>query len=136
QLPIYIIINQVDKHNEAELHFTEYDKKVKQTFDQWGIFPEAIYYSTVMEPENDLNQLTDIKQQLFQMMDHAHHHQMTSQLQHAFNTVVKAHQTFIREKLEEAISETSMDAVDKEEMDRINNRIIEIDKHKDDLKKG
>src|SRR5699024_8885028 len=30
-LPIYIIINQVDKHNDSELSFQSYDKKVKQT---------------------------------------------------------------------------------------------------------
>src|SRR5690625_2022907 len=38
-IPFYVIINQIDKHNEHEIQFTQFDKNVRETFEQWNIFP-------------------------------------------------------------------------------------------------
>src|SRR5699024_2833992 len=40
EIPVYIIINQVDKHNEAEISFTDFDSVVSETFTQWGVEPK------------------------------------------------------------------------------------------------
>src|SRR5699024_1925795 len=69
-IPIFIIINQIDKHNSAELSFDEYDKKVKQTFDQWNIRPENIYYTSMLEADHAQNQFPALKEQLFQLMSY------------------------------------------------------------------
>ena len=37
QIPFYLIINQIDKHNDTELSFEQFATNIKQTFDQWDI---------------------------------------------------------------------------------------------------
>ncbi|WP_255259885.1 dynamin family protein [Lentibacillus sp. CBA3610] len=68
-IPVYMIINQIDKHNEQELTFRNFVEKIKQTFDQWGIHPEIIYYSSLIEANALHNQIDDIKMKLFSMLD-------------------------------------------------------------------
>ena len=64
KIPFYIIINQIDKHNETELTFTSFETSVKQTFDEWGLSPEAIYYSSMKDPTVKHNQFDEIKQKI------------------------------------------------------------------------
>src|SRR5699024_6527843 len=68
-IPVYMIINQIDKHNEQELTFKNFVEKIKQTFDQWGIHPEIIYYSSLIEANAPHNQIDDIKMKLFYLLD-------------------------------------------------------------------
>src|SRR5699024_2286702 len=56
-IPVYIIINQIDKHDEQELTFDDFSGKIKQTFDQWDIFPEIIYYSSLIDRYTPHNQI-------------------------------------------------------------------------------
>src|SRR5699024_1353663 len=56
-IPIYLIINQIDKHNEAEIPFIEFDQQVKQTFDQWKIKPESFYYTSALNLDAPHNQM-------------------------------------------------------------------------------
>src|SRR5699024_6601990 len=36
-IPFYVIINQIDKHNENELSFNEFERSIKETFSQWNV---------------------------------------------------------------------------------------------------
>lgn len=67
-IPIYLIINQIDKHNELEIPFIEFDQQVKQTFDQWKIKPEAIYYTSALNLNAPHNQIARVKDELFSLM--------------------------------------------------------------------
>src|SRR5699024_8545113 len=133
KLPVYIIINQVDKHNDAELSFQDYDEKVKQTFDQWNISPEAIYYTSVMQPDNIHNQLSYVKKTLFKMMESPH--ASLSQIEHNFVRVVEEHQSFIREQMQQDTSDASLDQESKNEMDTLLEKLQEIKSHKEQLQK-
>src|SRR5690625_7983016 len=48
-IPIYLIINQIDKHNEAEIPFIEFVHSVKQTIDQCKIKLECIYHTYALK---------------------------------------------------------------------------------------
>ncbi len=67
-IPVFIIINQIDKHNAKELAFEEFTKKIKQTFDQWKLSPEAIYYSSLTEQDLQENEISAIKSKLVSLM--------------------------------------------------------------------
>ncbi|GGO04083.1 dynamin family protein [Saccharibacillus kuerlensis] len=54
--PLVLIINQVDKHREAELSFTHYKETVEQTFTDWRIGAAGILYLSVKHPEHPLSQ--------------------------------------------------------------------------------
>lgn len=68
-LPFIIVINQIDKHNEAELPFVEFDKKIKQTFDQWNLHPSSIFYTSLKNPEAPHNEWSTLKDTVFNMLE-------------------------------------------------------------------
>ncbi|WP_281658050.1 dynamin family protein [Halobacillus sp. Cin3] len=66
--PFSVVINQVDKHVEDQLRFDDYRKSVEAAFQQWGIHPEAVYYTSMRDftmEQNEYRQLKNHFQQLF-----------------------------------------------------------------------
>jgi small GTP-binding protein len=61
---IALVVNQIDKHMEMELAFDEYRQSVKATFAQWGIHPDACFYTTLKVPDHTENQLALFQHQL------------------------------------------------------------------------
>ena len=43
-IPFYIIINQIDKHNEHKIQFSQFDKNVRETFEQGMLFRKNILF--------------------------------------------------------------------------------------------
>ncbi|TDF99395.1 dynamin family protein [Paenibacillus piri] len=48
--PLYLIINQVDKHRDRELSFDDYRASVLEAFANWHIQPDGIVYTSVKAP--------------------------------------------------------------------------------------
>jgi small GTP-binding protein len=53
--PLYLIVNQIDKHRELELPFNEYQESVRASFEGWHIQPDGILYTTLKQPEHPHN---------------------------------------------------------------------------------
>ncbi|MFD1360488.1 dynamin family protein [Lentibacillus salinarum] len=97
-IPVYLIINQIDKHDEQELLFQTFSDKIKQTFDQWEIFPKKIYYSSLMECSAPFNQIDDIKKKLLAMM--TADKQMSNHISRSVNQVINEHKGYLRQLYE------------------------------------
>jgi GTP-binding protein EngB required for normal cell division len=54
--PLYLIINQIDKHKEYELSFEEYREGAVQAFRNWNIEPDGMLYVTMKEPAHPHNE--------------------------------------------------------------------------------
>ncbi|MFH5184695.1 dynamin family protein [Paenibacillus sp. TAB 01] len=50
--PLYLLINQVDKHREQELSFESYQAGVREAFGNWHIQPDGIVYTSVKAPDH------------------------------------------------------------------------------------
>ncbi|MFZ3590925.1 dynamin family protein [Bacillus sp. DJP31] len=59
--PLYLIINQIDKHQETELSFHEFQEGVLHAFHNWGVKPDGIFYTSLKVQEHPDNQLSDLK---------------------------------------------------------------------------
>ncbi|HZW69199.1 MAG TPA: dynamin family protein [Pseudogracilibacillus sp.] len=105
-IPIYLIINQVDKHNEKELSFEQFAERVEDSFKQWSIYPERIYYSSVMKQDLSFNELSQIKEDLFHLLHH--HEAVGKQVSNATEQIIASH----RELLEESLASASKDVPD------------------------
>ncbi len=128
QIPFYIIINQVDKHNEKELSFEQFDFNVKQTFDQWNIYPEKIYYSSVINEEAPHNQIKEIKTELFALL--TNNPTESGRLNIAINEIIEDHKKFLKEQYEDALSELDLpqeNGFDLHTLKELDNKISEID---------
>ncbi|WP_249529982.1 dynamin family protein, partial [Paenibacillus brevis] len=67
--PLYLVINQVDKHQEEEQTFEQYMKSVEHAFSVWGISPAAIYCTSLKEPDHQRNQLPELKQVVIELLN-------------------------------------------------------------------
>lgn len=54
--PLYLIVNQVDKHREQEISIAEYQAGVEKAFASWGVRPDGILYLSLKHPEHPLNE--------------------------------------------------------------------------------
>ncbi|MEN2766322.1 dynamin family protein [Ornithinibacillus xuwenensis] len=107
-IPYFIIINQIDKHNENELSFAAFDSSVKQTFDQWGLTPESIYYSSLVEENASHNQLKEIKQTVDNLFREEH----ILRLDASVRNLLEEHKTFLKEQMDEEITMLSVDGIE------------------------
>ncbi|WP_456278631.1 dynamin family protein [Bacillus sp. AK128] len=62
--PLYLIINQVDKHQETELPFKEFQDGVLQAFHDWGVHPNGIFYTSLRDKDLSINELKELKELL------------------------------------------------------------------------
>ncbi|MBT2662357.1 dynamin family protein [Bacillus sp. ISL-45] len=53
---LYLIINQVDKHQDAELSFEQFKTSVENSFADWGVKHAGIFYTSLKAPESPHNQ--------------------------------------------------------------------------------
>ncbi|WP_163536896.1 dynamin family protein [Gracilibacillus sp. YIM 98692] len=54
--PYYVVVNQIDKHDEQEIPFEQFRQSLVSVFEQWDISPNGVYYTSLTEPELSMNQ--------------------------------------------------------------------------------
>ena len=123
-IPIYLVINQVDKHNEEELTFAQFKQSVEQSFEQWGIFTERIYYSSIMDQQLPYNELQTIKDDLFTLLHEKG--SLDEQIYHATEQVIQSHREQLEKQYEQQVSEFSTESFDTDKWEEILNRINEL----------
>lgn len=62
--PIYIVINQIDKHNEEEIPISMFKRSMEEVFKRWNIQYLALYFTTMKHPSHALNQFTQFEQDM------------------------------------------------------------------------
>lgn len=68
QIPFYVIINQVDKHNEEEISFKDFTNSIEQTFNQWGVNPHKTFFSSLIDHDHTYNQFHQIEEHLYGLL--------------------------------------------------------------------
>ncbi|WP_229521588.1 dynamin family protein [Paenibacillus monticola] len=53
--PLYLIVNQIDKHREQEISIEEYQRQLESAFGQWGIHCAGILFTSLKVKEHPLN---------------------------------------------------------------------------------
>ncbi|MBO9608478.1 MAG: dynamin family protein [Paenibacillaceae bacterium] len=66
--PLYLIVNQIDKHNDREIGFDAFRESVEQSFANWHIRPEGILYTSVRKPEHPFDEWGKLLWLLKQLM--------------------------------------------------------------------
>ncbi|RBW67702.1 dynamin family protein [Bacillus taeanensis] len=101
---VIFIINQVDKHNESEVPFFAYKEGVIESFYNWGIEPEGIYYTSLFNKEHPLNELQQLKKVIQSIINEKERHQSES-VMHAVLSLIEEHYKWFLEE-NEAMRET------------------------------
>ena len=69
--PVYIVINQIDKHREQELSFRHYQASVEEAFAAWGIVPNGCFFVTMKDEGHPRNEWHDLVRFLRSLPDQA-----------------------------------------------------------------
>ncbi|MCM3747554.1 dynamin family protein, partial [Paenibacillus pasadenensis] len=62
--PLYLIVNQIDKHREEELSFAAYRRSVEEAFRSWHLEPAGILYLSLREPNHPYSEFSELKRLL------------------------------------------------------------------------
>lgn len=129
---IYLVVNQIDKHREEELKFTDFQNSVQQSFASWGVNPGRIFYTTLKQPNHLHNELDDLQSfiaEKIKMKDELLERSISTSLQ----KLVQEHYLFEInqekekvEKLEEKLSQ-----VPEGELDTLQNKMEELQEQLD-----
>ncbi|UOQ47716.1 dynamin family protein [Gracilibacillus caseinilyticus] len=87
--PYYVIINQMDKHDESEISFTDFQQSLSQVFSHWDIEPTAVYYTSMQESVDTINQFDQVKGALHQLMTVNHQALLEETLSHGIRHTVQ-----------------------------------------------
>jgi small GTP-binding protein len=58
---IILIVNQIDKHNEAEISFKSFKKSVVESFETWGMSLESFFFISLRDQNHPQNQFHQLK---------------------------------------------------------------------------
>jgi small GTP-binding protein len=58
---LYLIINQIDKHQDAELSFKKFKQSVEESFADWGVKHSGIFYTSLRDPFAPNNQFNELQ---------------------------------------------------------------------------
>ncbi|RXI97816.1 hypothetical protein DS745_15755 [Anaerobacillus alkaliphilus] len=61
---IYIVVNQIDKHNEEEIPFSMFKRSMEDVFGNWGIKYMGLYFTSMKNQSHSLNQFPIFEKQL------------------------------------------------------------------------
>ncbi|WNS44558.1 dynamin family protein [Paenibacillus sp. MMS20-IR301] len=67
--PLYLIINQIDKHREQEIPLKEYRQQVESAFREWGIHSAGLLFTSLKVKEHPLNQWNELLRLLAALLE-------------------------------------------------------------------
>ncbi|GIP25704.1 GTPase [Paenibacillus sp. J23TS9] len=67
--PLYLVVNQIDKHRERELSFESYRAEVEAAFKRWQVNYESLLFTTLKEPDHPYNQWKQIQELIAELIE-------------------------------------------------------------------
>lgn len=122
-IPFYIVINQVDKHEEAELSFANFELKINNTLHQWDIIPCSIYFSSLLDDAHPYNQFPQIKKKVFSLLEDEEKSIM--RIDRSVQTLAEAHKQFLNRDYDAKTAHLDNDfsVADQEKLQEINSEL-------------
>jgi small GTP-binding protein len=69
--PVFLIVNQIDKHQDQQLTFAAFRSSVEEIFRNWQAEPAGILYTTLKQPQHPHNEWHKLKWLMTELMHHA-----------------------------------------------------------------
>lgn len=112
----YLVINQIDKHNETEISFETFKTAVKDAFRSWGVEPEGIFYTSLRKPDMKGNDLTELEQLVERQVSNRKS-LIAESLQASLSQLIQEHDEWYKSKLDQVKEESGLDNSEWEDMD-------------------
>ncbi|WP_062104848.1 dynamin family protein [Bacillus niameyensis] len=96
---LYLIINQIDKHNESELSFHAFKESVAGSFASWGVEPAGIFFTTLRNSDHIENELETVKMLIKDVFSHQNQW-IEPSIESAFYQLSEEHDHWLKEQVE------------------------------------
>ncbi|MBW4085613.1 dynamin family protein [Paenibacillus sp. S150] len=106
--PLYLIVNQIDKHREREISIEVYRQQLESAFGQWGIHPAGILFTSLKVLEHPLNQwreLPGLIGRLLEQREELLQYSLSRSLYHTADAALAAYREEQREEREQLLEE-------------------------------
>ncbi|MDW4527097.1 dynamin family protein [Rossellomorea marisflavi] len=113
----YLVINQIDKHNEREISFGDFKTAVKDAFQSWGVEPEGIFYTSLRKPDMEGNDLPELEA-LVERQVTDRQSLIEESLQASLSQLIQEHDEWYKTKLDHLKEESGLEDKEWEDMDR------------------
>lgn len=126
---VYLVINQVDKHSDQELTFSEFQTSVVEAFSSWGVKPADIFYTSLKQDEHEYNQFPELQAFLAERLQEKDSLLLQS-IFHSLQKIVKDHLDLTKKKNEQELKPfrdilNELSVKEQEELTDNYNRLIE-----------
>lgn len=116
---LYLIINQIDKHNESELTFKQFKQSVIKSFDDWDVQPTGIFFTSLKQSSHVENEFNAVKLILNDAMVHRDEW-MDKTITIAMNRLVDEHNQWLKEQVQHQIEPYEKIILNYDELDFAN----------------
>ncbi|WP_198015841.1 dynamin family protein, partial [Paenibacillus sp. HW567] len=117
--PLYLIVNQIDKHREREITMELYREQLESAFGQWGIQSAGILFTSLKAGDHPLNQWDDLITVIASLLEQREallQFSLSRSLHHSADAALAAYrqeQQEEREQLQEEAGSADMDTVER-----------------------
>lgn len=112
----YLVINQIDKHNEREISFGDFKTAVKDAFQSWGVEPEGIFYTSLRKPDMEGNDLPELEE-LVERQVTDRQSLIEESLQASLSQLIQENDEWYKTKLDHLKEESGLEDEEWEDMD-------------------
>ena len=99
---VYLVVNQIDKHKENELSFADYRDSVKQSFSNWDIEVDGVYYTSLRMMNHPHNEIENLETLITSIMKEKEQYVRTG-MERETEYLMREHFSFILSENEKAL---------------------------------
>ncbi|MHA6533369.1 dynamin family protein [Paenibacillus sp. BAC0078] len=117
--PLYLIVNQIDKHREREITIEVYREQLESAFGQWGIQSAGILFTSLKAGDHPLNQWDDLLTVIASLLEQREEllqFSLSRSLHHTADAALEAYRQEQREEREQLQEEAG--TADKDTVER------------------
>jgi small GTP-binding protein len=128
---LYLVVNQIDKHQEEELSFESFKEGVSDSFASWGVVPDRIFYTSLKNMEHENNE-ADALRELIKKQVAEKEDLIKASARSAMSQLVHEHESWYEEQQQQVI-ETSEDHLTEKEWRNKDSLLLEEVKMLDEI---
>lgn len=124
---LYLIVNQIDKHQTSELSFDAFKRSVEKSFAEHGVQPKGIFFTSLREPEFAGNDFSAVKQLVDQSIRDAQP-KLIESAQTTLEVLHQEHINYLEDMIEEASDamRDTVSATERAEAERLFDRHAQV----------
>jgi len=97
--PLFLIVNQIDKHRAQELTFASFREKVQEALQDWQLHPEGLFFVSVKKPDDPNNEWPYLERMLARLVS-ASESLLIHGVRQAVQQIIREHERWLRDEEE------------------------------------